>query len=179
MVLGGVLAVTLWFGYGVSRTPAPTPVPAATQEVQSMAAPQAGARIRLDLVENLHAEDEIGRNNVFQYRIRRAAPANASESSGSGGAATPPPVEAAPVPPAPQGPPPPPPPPPIPFKYRGFANVEKPSSLIAFLADDANHYNVTIGEILMGRYRVSRITLTDVEMEDLQLNRRQTLPLIR
>lgn len=144
-----------------------------------MAAPQAGARIRLDLVENLHAEDEIGRNNVFQYRIRRAAPANASESSGSGGAATPPPVEAAPVPPAPQGPPPPPPPPPIPFKYRGFANVEKPSSLIAFLADDANHYNVTIGEILMGRYRVSRITLTDVEMEDLQLNRRQTLPLIR
>jgi hypothetical protein len=41
------------------------------------------------------------------------------------------------------------------------------------------HYTVTVGEVLMGRYRVSRISETFVEIEDLEYNRRQTLPVIK
>jgi hypothetical protein len=54
------------------------------------------------------------------------------------------------------------------------------SSLTAFLADDfARHYNVTVGEVLMGKYRVSQITDATVEIEDLEASRRQTLPLLK
>jgi hypothetical protein len=72
-------------------------------------------------------------------------------------------------------------PPPIPLKYQGYA-VENPpgGQTTAFLTDDASHhYNVTNGEILMGRYRVNRISTGSVEVEDLQTNRRQTLPLVK
>ncbi len=180
IVLIGVLGLTLWFGYGINRPPTPSAVPAPVPAAQSAAAPEAGARIRLDLVESLHAEDEIGRNNLFQYRTRRAGPPDSDGSSGAGAAAPiPPPVVIPPAPSVPAGPPPPAPPPPIPFKYHGFAVVDEPRSMTAFLGDDTTHYNVTVGEVLMGRYRISRITDSDVEVEDLQFNRRQTLPLIR
>ena len=52
--------------------------------------------------------------------------------------------------------------------------------MTAFLVDDAaRHYNVTVGEVLMGRYRVSQISTSSVEIEDLESNRRQTLPLLK
>ena len=70
----------------------------------------------------------------------------------------------------------PPPPPPINLKYQGFAQSP---DLTAFLADDTRHYNVTVGEILMGRYRIISITDKTVEIEDLQFNRRQMLPLLK
>jgi len=53
------------------------------------------------------------------------------------------------------------------------------SSLTAFLTDDSGvkHYNVSAGEVLMGRYRITQITDKAVEVEDIQFNRRQTLGL--
>jgi hypothetical protein len=53
------------------------------------------------------------------------------------------------------------------------------SSLTAFLTDESGvkHYNVSAGEVLMGRYRITQITDKSVEVEDIQFNRRQTLAL--
>ena len=178
LVLLGVLGVTLWFGYGINRPSTASNVPPAAAQAQPSAPSETGARIRLDLVQSLSAEEEIGRNNVFQYRTRPAP----SEPSRPPDVAPPPSVAVAPVPPRPPGPTPPPPPPappPIPLKYQGFAVVnQQEGELTAFLSDDMNHYNVTAGEVLVGRYRIVRITERDIEVEDLQLKRRQTLPLI-
>ena len=49
---------------------------------------------------------------------------------------------------------------------------------MAFLSDESSHhYNVSVGEILIGRYRIVDITEKNVEVEDLQNNRRQVFPL--
>jgi hypothetical protein len=51
--------------------------------------------------------------------------------------------------------------------------------MIAFVADDSRHYNVTAGEVLLGRYRILSITDKSIEVEDMEYNRRQTLPLLK
>ena len=178
IVLLMVLGVTAVLGYRLNR-------PQITAVVQK---PETGhlspnqtiasdARIRLDLIEKPEGPQDIGRNNVFQYRGGRSVtPASRPDSPPP--VAPPPPGPATVLQPPASRPAGPPPPPPIPLKYQGFAIVN--SSRTAFLADDfARHYNVTVGEVLMGKYRVSQITDTIVEIEDLEANRRQTLPLLK
>lgn len=174
LVLLAVLGLTLILGYRMNR-PASTAA-VQTPETKPPAKPPAptDARIRLDVVENPETEGEIGQKNVFQYGQRRPAPAPQTLPPGPGASSAPaPPVV---TPPVPAVPAPPPPPPPVPLKFTGFAVIN--SSLTAFLSDDSSrHYNVTAGEILMGRYRITQITDRAVEVEDLQYNRRQMLPL--
>jgi hypothetical protein len=181
VILLGVLALTIVLGYRMNR-PAVT---AAVQvpESKPSANPPAptDARIRLDLIEKSESSQEIGRKNVFQYRQTPAPP---SGSRGGSSVNTPQPSAPAVIGPAGLGPPAviaPPGPPPIPFKYQGYA-VESvpPRQITAFLTDEtSHHYNVRIGEILMGRYRVTQISTNSVEVEDVQSNRRQTLPLAK
>jgi hypothetical protein len=177
IVLLVVLGMTVVLGYRMNRPQITAAVqtpeskqPAPNQTIAS------DARIRLDLIEKPESSQNIGRNNVFQYR--EARPATQSSRPGPTPPVAPPPlmpVVAQPPPSRPAGPPP---LPPIPLKYQGFAIVN--SSLTAFLADDfARHYNVTVGEVLMGKYRVSQITDATVEIEDLEASRRQTLPLLK
>jgi hypothetical protein len=188
LILLGVLAFTLILGYRMDR-PAVT---AAVQvpETKTSANPPAptDARIRLDLVEKQQPPDEVGRKNPFQYREAPPPPppgqgGQRGQNGGPGGAA---PGTGAPGsgsdlatgPTRPAGPPPPPPPPPIPLKYPGYAS--EGGRITAFLIDDSSrHYNVTVGEVLMGRYRVAQISPNSVEIEDLDNNRRQTLPLLK
>ena len=183
VILLGVLALTIVLGYRMNK-PAVT---AAVQvpETKPSANPPAptDARIRLDLIEKAeNSPDEIGKKNVFQYRQNPVPPA-----SGSGGGrppvipGQPPPVSNTPPtvqPPAvivPPGPP------PIPFKYQGYANEDVPGGqMTAFLTDEtSHHYNVSVGEILMGKYRVTQIAANSVEIEDIDNDRRQRLPLTK
>ncbi|PYS24604.1 MAG: hypothetical protein DMG11_24210 [Acidobacteria bacterium] len=168
VVLLGVLGLTLVLAYRMNK-PAST---AAVQSPETKPAPSAqtatDAKIRLDELENQEAAD-AGRTNVFQYRETRGAPG--SSVPGSSGIAPPPPP--APVVPTPA-------PGPIrPTVTQGFAVVSSPTpKLTAFLQDDSQrHFNVTVGEVLLGRYRIATITDTSIEIEDLQFNRRQVLPL--
>jgi len=128
------------------------------------------ARIRLDLVEKPAPED-VGRNNLFQYRFGQAAQAQQPP------AFTPPPVVVNQPPPGPLPPSLPPPPPPIPLRYQGYAHAQ--TGLTAFLADGERQFNVMAGEVLMGRYRVLRVSESLVEVEDLEYNRRQILTLVK
>jgi hypothetical protein len=179
VVLIAVLVLTVVLAYRMN-TPAVTSAVQSPETKPATKAPTANdARIRLDIVENPDTAHDIGQKNLFQYGQRRV-PSGPSSSGGRGTtpeAKLPAPPVTQPVPVVPQAPPAPPPPPPIPLKYTGFAVVS--SSLTAFLTDDSGvkHYNVSAGEVLMGRYRISQITDKTVEIEDLQVPRRQTLVL--
>jgi len=186
IVLLVVLGLTLVLGYRMNRPE----VTAAVQppEPKTSANPPAptDARIRLDLVEKpADSGEEIGRRNFFQYR--QAPAASPGVPGQRGGPGTTPGLPSAPVNVA-QAPPVrptgtvPPGPPPIPLKFQGYAVSSSAGGgqMTAFLTDDASrHYNVTAGEILMGRYRITQLSATSVEIEDLETNRRQTLPLLK
>jgi len=177
VVLLAVLGLTVFLAYRMNQPSSIAAVQPAQQKPGANPPAASEAHIRLDLLENSEAsEEEIGKRNLFQYR-QAPPPPPANLARGN-----PPPVN---VPPpvntTPQvtGPPPPPPPPPINLRFQGFALTSEPNGgLTAFLADDARHYNVKAGEILMGRYRIVSISEKSVEVEDLEYNRRQMLPLL-
>ncbi|OLE88572.1 MAG: hypothetical protein AUG08_07840 [Acidobacteria bacterium 13_1_20CM_2_55_15] len=188
MVLLVVLGMTAVLGYRMNQPP--TTAAVQVPETKTSANPPAptDARIRLDLIEKAEgSQEEIGRKNVFQYQ---KPPASRPPVPGSGGSASTTPGPQQPAPPS-FGLPPttsgssasaaPPGPPPIPLKYQGYAAESAPGGqMTAFLTDDASrHYNVTPSEILMGRYRINQISTASVEVEDLETNRRQTLPLLK
>jgi hypothetical protein len=181
VVLVAVLGLTVFMGYRLNQ-PSTTVVAEQTETKTSTNPPApSDARINLGMVDKGDdPEEDVGRTNVFQYR---KGPPPPPQHSGAGAAFAqppqtvinnPPPV----MPPTPVSPPP---PPPIPLQYQGFALNRSPGGgMTAFLATGTtDHYNVTVGEVLMGRYRITRISETFVEIEDLEFNRRQTLPLIK
>ena len=188
MVLLVVLGMTAVLGYRMNQPP--TTAAVQVPETKTSANPPAptDARIRLDLIEKAEgSQEEIGRKNVFQYQ---KPPASRPPVPGSGGSASTTPGPEQPAPPSAGLPPTtsgssasaaPPGPPPIPLKYQGYAAESAPGGqMTAFLTDDASrHYNVTPSEILMGRYRINQISTASVEVEDLETNRRQTLPLLK
>jgi hypothetical protein len=183
VVLLAVLGLTIAFGYRMVSPPVASTIQPPEPKKTSANPPAASeARIRLDLVEKSEeAGQENRRRNLFQYGQAPAPPQPVGRGSGSlvPGPNSAPPVNvmSTPVPTVRPGPPA---PPPVPLKYQGFATTPSPNGgFIAFLADDARHYNVTAGEVLMGRFRILGITDKSVEIEDLDYNRRQTLPLIK
>ena len=179
LVLLAVFGLTAVLGYRMyepsttaSRQPAP--------EAKTSANPPApsDARIRLDLVEKSEgSEEDIGKKNVFQYGPAPSLAAATKPSSQPNASLPATDPDVIPVPRPAPGPVAPPPPPPISLKYQGYAASR--SGLTAFLSDEQRHYNVIVGEVLMGRYQVTQISDKSVEVEDLQYSRKQTLPLLK
>ena len=135
--------------------------------------------LRLDLLAKLQqVEPPATMRNIFQY-----------------GAAPPPPAAAKPVelpkntpkiainqpPPPPPGPPPPPPvptPPPMTFKYYGYKVSKSDGRKEAFLLDGDEI--IIAGEnddMKRGRYKVVRIGVNSITIEDTQFKSTQTLQL--
>jgi hypothetical protein len=77
------------------------------------------------------------------------------------------------LPPAPVGPPP---PPPINLKFFGTAKRAN-SAVQAFLLQGDNVYLASAGEIVAHKYKIVSINLNSIQVEDLQNNNTQTLPL--
>jgi hypothetical protein len=177
-----VLALTLFISYRMNRTPNPAVVRAEDQKPVAAPPVQTDARIRLDLLKKENPDENLGKKNLFQYAPPPAPPAPPA----AGGKSKNPQISG--NVPQPGAPPPttnvptaPPPPPPIPLKYIGVSSIEPDSKgLIATLIDDnQHHFNAVNGEIFMGRYKISRITENSVDVDDMQSNRRQTLPLVK
>jgi len=185
LVLLVVLGLTILLVYRTNQPPtlaAVQPPPAKPSNQTSPTSPSDTTGIRLDLVEKSQSgEDDVGKKNVFQYQQARVAPAPTPRpGSGSPAGAPPPPVVAQVPAPVRESQPGPPPPPPITLKYQGFLSVSPPGAgMTAVLADDSRHYLVTVGEVLMGRYRINAINPSSIDLEDLQFNRRQILPLVK
>ena len=175
-----VLGVTVVFAYRMNQpqvTSAVQPVP-----VKTSANPPAPseAHIRLDLLENSETADAVAKRNLFQYR-QAPPPPPTTPQRGAASVAPNPTVNPTPPPQVVNRPPPPPAPPPITLKYQAlFVVTDSPTGgPTAVLADESRHYNVKTGEILLGRYRILSISENSVEIEDLDNNRRQTLPFIK
>ena len=188
VVLLAVLGLTIVLGYRMNQPQTTSAVQAAAPNKQAVAVAQSdpsGGRILLEKIEKEaeETEDKIGTRNIFQYQ-QTAASAPTPGTTGRGATSSIPkqgPELPAPVvrPGPPPGPPQPPPPPPINLKYQGFAQGAPNGGFTAFVSDDSRHYNVVTGEILLGRFRIISITEKNIEVEDLEYNRKQTLPLLK
>lgn len=75
------------------------------------------------------------------------------------------------------GPPKPPPPPPINLKYYGYASPKGSAKRTAFFLDGEEILVAGEGDTVKKRYKVVRIGVNSVEMEDTESKSRQTLPL--
>jgi hypothetical protein len=132
-------------------------------------------RLRLDLLAKVQAV-EVGpaERNLFQFGAA-AAPAVRE------------PPKILPKPPAeiareqaklaPPGPPAPPPPPPITLKYYGYTAHRADGNKRAFFLDGEEIFVAAEGELVKRRYKVVRIGVNSVVVEDTQFNNTQTLPL--
>jgi hypothetical protein len=176
VVLLGVLGVTITFGYRANQ-PETVSAVRPPQQKSNAVSPQTAtdAQIRMDILDHQNGGGgEVGKRNLFVYHQAPPPPPSLPPRGLPPTNATPSPETA---PPQINRPAPPPTPPPITLKYQGFEPNSRNGGIVAFLADEARHYNVTAGEILMGRFRIVSITDKSVEVEDLDYNRRQTLPL--
>jgi len=180
IVLLVVLGLTIVLGYRMNEPQTTNAVQQAplAPKVPKVSETPPDAKLRLDLVDKQNGEESAGRKDVFQYQ--QAPPPPPAPTRGSiPPASRPPDIALSPVP-IRTTPPGPPPPPPITLKYQGYAASTVPGgTFTAFLADDSRHYNVTVGEVLMGRYRILGISDKTVDVEDLEFKRRQSLPIVK
>jgi hypothetical protein len=141
-----------------------TPAAKAQGKQSQQAVPD--AQIRLGLLEDSSAASNVGRKNIFQYRQKPAPPRPPETFKPSTPIVTDtrPPIVATPSVPLP--------PPFKAFRYEGYSS--KAGRMIASLSEGGNTYQVTEGECLMGQYCIRKLTETTVEIEDLQLKRRQS-----
>jgi len=179
-VLLGVLALTIVLGYRMYNPPITATVQAPEQTKTSERPPAPNdAHILLERVGTEGEDPEVGKRNLFQYRQAPPPPPPPLPRGGpsQGIVSTPPSMP--PQPSVKSGPsvitP-----PPINLKYFGFFRTTTPNAgFTAVVGDDSRHYNVTTGEVLMGRYRIVSITEKTVEVEDLEHSRRQTLQVLK
>lgn len=128
--------------------------------------------LRLDLLAKL---DEVplptgGRN---PFKMGAPPPPKAEALKGPEPKVPLKPVEAA----KPAPPPGPPPPPPITLKYYGFTSPSGAAAKTAFFLDGEDILIAKEGDMLKKRYRVVRIGVNSVVMEDTDSKHQQTLPL--
>jgi hypothetical protein len=131
--------------------------------------------LRLDLLAKVQAVNiEGGRRNLFSAGAAPLPPEPAvSVKAGTQTAA----VMGPEPPPVPPPPPTAPPPPPITLKYYGYSSARSDNRKHAFFLDGDDILVAAEGETVKKRYRVVRIGVNSVVMEDTQFKHEQTLPL--
>jgi hypothetical protein len=128
------------------------------------------AQIRVDMVENTSAVN-VGQTNLFQYRqkpvvSKQPEPARTitNQQVISTGSSTPQTTIIAPPPPQPWRA----------FRYEGFSVSKGGGKILGSITEGGNTYEVKEGDCMMGQFCVTRLTEALVEIEDLQLKRKQT-----
>jgi len=135
--------------------------------------------LKLDLLARLkNAPSEPGsRGSVFDFGAAPPPQVDAVKPgpmvAGRGAAAAPAPSSAKPA-----GPPPVPPPPPIPLKFYGYSNAQRGGPRRAFFLDGEDIQVAGENEMIRNRYKVIRIGVNSVVVEDTTNKNQQTLPLI-
>jgi hypothetical protein len=172
--LFGVAVLLLLRTFMSSGAPASTVVasaaPNSSNELESnpaargrgKAAPPLDPTLRTDLLKNSEEAAYKGSGrNIFEEQLAPPPIEKPKQSV----VVPPPPVVVTP-----------PPPPPIPLKFYGFANKPGQAKAI-FLANGDDIFIGHEGEIVNRRYKIIRIHPTQVEIEDVLNNNRQTIPL--
>lgn len=137
---------------------------------------QVDPTLRLDLLEKLQTVTFQGSGrNIFEFGAPPPPPPAARPPEPK---IIPKPVaEAAPVDVAKPAEPPKPQAPPIPLKFYGYISKPRGVERRGFFLDGENIIVAGEGETIKNRYKVVRIGINSVEMEDLQFQQRQTLRL--
>jgi hypothetical protein len=138
--------------------------------------------LRMDLLAKLQQVDVEGvRRSIFDFG---QAPPPPSEAKPAVAAAkgpkapnplTPPPSDPQPV--ASNTPPAPPQAPPVPMKFFGYVSPTKQPTKKAFFVEGEDIHIVQEGDVVKNRYKIVRIGVNSVVVEDLQFKSQQTLPL--
>jgi hypothetical protein len=133
-------------------------------------------QLHLELLAKLQkvAEEGSGRN-LFQFGPPPPPPEKKGADSKLPGGPEPI-VPRGPVTPLPTAAPPPPPPPP--FKYYAVLTERRTGRKTAFFLEGDEIYKAAEGELVKKRYRVLRIGVNSVVLEDTELKRQSTLPLV-
>jgi hypothetical protein len=71
------------------------------------------------------------------------------------------------------------PPPPINLRFYGYVSSPRPSAKRAFFLDGENIFVASEGEIIQHRYKIVRIGINSVVVEDTEYQNQQTLPLVK
>jgi len=134
--------------------------------------------IKLDLLAKVrNAGMEIGpRGSVFEFGA--APPPPTPKVDPIKVAATAPKPPPAPVDQPKPGPPAPPQAPPIPLKFFGYSNPQRNGIKRAFFLDGEDIQVVNENDVIKNRYKVIRIGINSVVVEDLNFKSQQTLPLV-
>jgi hypothetical protein len=132
--------------------------------------------LRLDLLAKVQNAPQapVGRN-LFEFG---AAPAPKVEQSAIPKVTIKPqPQPVAPPPPVQAGPATPPPPPPIPLRFFGYTSASRQGAKRAFFVEGEDIFVAGEGELVKRRYKIVRIGVNSVVVEDTATNSTQTLPL--
>ena len=143
---------------------APTEAANAAGRSRGKGAPPLDPTLRTDLLQNSEESEYKGKGrNIFEAQAAIPEPTTTVIAKNT-------------PPPPPQPPPGPPPPPPIPLKFYGFASKPgQPKSV--FLANGDDIFIGREGDIVNRRYKILHIMPTQVEIEDVQSNHHEAIPL--
>jgi hypothetical protein len=137
--------------------------------------------LRLDLLAKVqHVEMDAVQRNLFQFGAAPPPPTPAGDMKIAGlgkipiGPKGPQPGPLQPTPNAGASKPP---PPPINLKYYGYSNARDSSHKRAFFLDGDDIIIASEGELIKKRYKLVKIGVNSVTMEDTQFSSQQTLPL--
>ena len=163
LMVAGYLWYSMYFGEAVPTATAPAK--ASAKAVAAKAGQE--AQIRTDILKP--TSSDVGQKNLFQYS-QKAAPKPVETRSITQYPMTTQVINSTPAPP---------PPPPVPqmrpWRYEGFSGI-KGGKILGSISEGGNTYEVKEGDCVMGQYCVIRLTEALIEIEDLQLKRRQSFP---
>ena len=137
--------------------------------------------IRVDVLAKLQAVGVEGvHRSLFEFSQAPPPPAGKGEIAKGGKkpfVPDPTQITQATQPAFPAVPPPPPPPPPIPLKFYGYITPASAGGKRAFFLEGEDIHVVTEGDIVKRRYKIVRIGINSVVVEDTEFKNQQTLPL--
>jgi hypothetical protein len=170
IVVAGAVALAVALYVWLQSRPA-----SATVAAGAPAAAPAGPelpRIGLDRLAQPPAPVTVGRRDIFDFG---APPAPDFGDAGPAPPPPPPTLAVAPTPPpTPIGPPP---PPPVNVKFIGSLEAEKGPKVAFFLTEQKEVLTGQVGDTVMNRFKVVRIGIESVDVQDLGSGQVRRLPL--
>lgn len=158
--LVGLLALIVLYNW--SRSPELALVLSADEKFQPLRVDNPS--LRLDLLEKIRKLEYAGTHrNIFSASLPPPPPPPESEKkmTDSGPVLSPPP-----------------PPPSAPFQFFGYATDPQTGKRRAFFTNGEDVFIASEGEVLLTRFRLLRIGNSSADFEEVQTNRRMTLPLL-
>jgi hypothetical protein len=143
-----------------------------TPVASSSAAPARGSGpevpwIHLDRLKSPNPAVGLGRRNIFGYGVTAPPPVEYTEAPPE--IYTPPPIT------MPPGPTPTPAPPPLTLKFMGVAQPEGGKKIALLLTEQKEILHGREGDVLAGRYRIVKIGLESVEVEEVTTGQKQSI----